>query len=308
MDLTGIIPSLSVWKWGRKDGSASPRPTVHGRRCRPAIIHRLIRLIFLPLAVIGCTADSLVLPANHEPIDPAGARRHMIRVAGRAVECWIARSPGAAGREPEAFVLFFIGKGDRVDRLIMSVANGWGRWPVELWGMNYPGSGGSTGPPKLAQVTPDALVAYDALRQVAGPRPIFVQGGSFGSVAALSVAARRPVAGLVLQNPPPLRQLIMGHYGWWNLWLVAGAVATHLPRDLDSLDNAAHSAAPAIFILSGADKVIPPRYHRLVVNAYAGPKRVIEMPGARHNDPLTREAAQRLAEDMTWLWRASGPL
>ena len=270
------------------------------------LIHRLIRLIFLPLAVIGCTADSLVLPANHESIDPAGARRHVIHVGGRAVECWIARSPGVAGREPHAFVLFFVGKGDRVDRWIMNVADAWGGRPVELWGMNYPGSGGSTGPPKLAQVTPDALGAYDALRQVAGPRPIFVQGGSFGSVAALSVAARRPVAGLVLQNPPPLRQLILGQYGWWNLWLLAGAVAMQLPRDLDSMDNAAHSAAPAIFILSGADEVIPPRYHRLVVHAYAGPKRIIETPGARHNDPLTHEAAEQLAKDTDWLWRASG--
>jgi len=32
-------------------------------------------------------------------------------------------------------------------------------------------------------------------------------------------------ADLILTNPPPLRQLIMGHYGWWNLWLAAAPQA-----------------------------------------------------------------------------------
>ena len=50
------------------------------------------------------------------------------------------------------------------------------------------------------------------------------------------VAANRPVAAIVLQNPPPLRQLILGHYGWWNLWLIATPVALGVPSELDSLN------------------------------------------------------------------------
>ena len=33
-------------------------------------------------------------------------------------------------------------------------------------------------------------------------------------------------------------------------------------------------------------KSFPLRYHKLVVEAYAGEKRVIALPGAYHNDPI----------------------
>ena len=189
------------------------------------------------------------------------ARRETIRVDGRSLEYWVSRYPSAASLEPRAFVLFFIGKSARADAWIEQIAKAWDPWPVEVWGMNYPGSGASDGPVRMAQVSPDALALFDAAKTVAGHRPIFLQGGSFGTTAALSVAARRPVAGLVLQNPPPLRQLIVGQYGWWNLWLAAGPIAAQVPADLDSIDNASHCTAPAVFILAGADQLIPPRYH-----------------------------------------------
>jgi len=260
-------------------------------------------LIASSLIYVGCAADSIILPANHESINPGGARREQLKVYGRTVEYWIARSPSARDRQPDAFVLFFVGKGDRADRWINAVANAWDDKPVELWGMNYPGSGGSQGPPSMDRVGADALAVYDAMSRAVEGRPIFIQAGSFGTTAALSVAARRNVAGLILQNPLPLRQLIMGQYGWWNLWLLAGPVALRLPSDLDSLANARHAKAPAIFLLAGADEVIPPRYHRMVVDAYAGRKYLINISGAHHNDPLTREAAEELHKDLDKLWR-----
>ena len=247
----------------------------------------------------------MLFPANNARIDAGRARQHLIVVNGRAVEYWTERSTAAAARPPRAFVLFFAGKGDRADRIIGAVAGAWHDRPVELWGMNYPGSGGSAGPACMHCITPDALAVYDAMRQVSGKRPIFIQAGSLGTAPALSVAARRPVAGLVLQNPAPLRQVIMGYYGWWNLWLWAGQVASHLPDDLDAVVNAAHVKARAVFVLCGADEVIPPRFHRLVVGAYAGPKRVILVPYAHHNDPLTPSAAAGVHDAIEWMWEAA---
>lgn len=171
--------------------------------------------------------------------------------------------------------------------------------------MNYPGSGGSDGPARLARVGTDAVAAFDAAKRAAGRRPVFIWAGSFGTTAALHVAARRPVDGMFLQNPRPLRQLILGSYGLWNLWLLAGPAALQIPSDLDSIANARKATAPVVFTLSLADEVIPDRYHRMVVDAYAGPKRVIEMPGARHDDPLTREAAQQFNEGIDWVWKTA---
>lgn len=257
------------------------------------------------LTLAGGCVDSFVMPANHDTIDPAGLDRRVVVVNGKGVEVWTARSPGAAERDPAAYVLYFGGNGDRADRWLRAVADGWGARPIVAWGMNYPGYGGSDGPTRLAAVAPDALAVYDALRAAAGGKPIFLDASSLGTTAALCVAARRPVAGLLLHNPPPLRQLILGHYGWWNLWLLALPVSMQIPDELDSVANAARCTAPAVFILAGADTVVPPGYQRKVVDAYAGPKRLIDMPGAGHNSPLPREAAAQRDRDLDWMWEAA---
>jgi pimeloyl-ACP methyl ester carboxylesterase len=272
------------------------------RRLAKRVAKGLLILALLILVCASCSADRIILGENHKPVDAHGARRGILHVQGRNIECWTARSAAARSSEPVALVLYFVGRGDRADRWTAAVAGAWDKLPVEVWGVNYPASGGSDGPPSLVRVGENAVAAFDEVRHRFGSRPIFVEGGSFGTTAALCVAARRPVAGVVLQNPPPLRQLILGHYGWWNLWLVAGPVALQIPHNLDSVDNAAHSRAPAVFILADGDEMIPPAYHEKIVSAYAGDKRIIHIPGARHADGLPREAAEQLAQDRQWLW------
>ena len=122
-----------------------------------------------------------------------------------------------------------------------------------------------------------------------------------GTYTALAVAARRPVAGLLLHSPSPLKQVVMGHHGWWNLWLLAGPIALQLPSDLDSVTNAKNIHAPAIFLLAEKDEVVPSRYHKLVADAYAGEKRIIELHGAYHNDPIEVPALRDLNNALGWL-------
>ena len=177
----------------------------------------------------------------------------------------------------------------------------WNDRAVEIWGMNYPGFGGSTGPARLAKIGPAALAAFDALRRDAADRPIVAYGASIGATAALHVAAQRPIAGLILHNPVPLRDVILRQFGWWNLWLLAGPVALQIPQDLDSVANAGASRAPAIFLLAEKDEIVAPRFHQLVVQAYAGEKRVIELRGAHHNDPIEGTALADLNDALGWL-------
>jgi hypothetical protein len=144
-----------------------------------------------------------------------------------------------------------------------------------------------------------ALESFDAISKLAAGRPIIVSGNSLGTTAALYVAANRPVAGLVLQNPPPLRQVLIGHFGWWNLWLIAGPVAWQIPTGLDSLTNASHCHEPAVFFSSQGDDYIPPAYHREVFDAYAGRKRIVLLDGG-HNGAADQSDQFRGAMD--WLW------
>src|SRR6266571_6985960 len=148
---------------------------------------------------------------------------------------------------------------------------------------------------------PAPVTAFDQLKHHVADRPIVLYGASLGANAALHVAAHRPVAGLILQNPPPLRQMILRQFGWWNLWLLAGPLSLQIPRDLDSIANARSIRAPAIFLLAEKDEVVAPRYHRLVVDAYAGEKRVISLPGAHHNTPIEGAGLVDFHNALDWL-------
>jgi pimeloyl-ACP methyl ester carboxylesterase len=203
--------------------------------------------------------------------------------------------------QPQFYVLRFYGNADRADRWVAAEAEMWNNRAVEVWGMNYPGFGGSTGPARLARLGPAALAAFDALKRAAGDRPIVVFGASLGTTTALHVAAHRQVAGLILHNPPPLRQIILRQFGWWNLWLLAGPLAQKIPADLDSIANARAVRAPAIFLLADRDEIIAPRFQRLVVDAYAGEKRVIQLAGADHNSPVEGVGLTNFHDALDWL-------
>src|SRR4029077_14212556 len=61
------------------------------------------------------------------------------------------------------------------------------------------------------------------------------------------------------------------------------------------------SHTPAIFLLAERDEIVAPRFQRLVVQANAGERRVIEVHGAHHNDPVEGTALADLNDALGWL-------
>jgi pimeloyl-ACP methyl ester carboxylesterase len=261
-----------------------------------------IGIVYLVAMFLGHLPDHLILFPTRAPISAGAAIRKTVPFQNGELEVWTAKSRRAQEQgRADAFILRFYGNADRADRWAAAEAEMWNDRAVEIWGMNYPGFGGSTGPARLSRIGPAALAAFDELKHHADDRPIVPFGVSIGATAALCVAAQRPVGGLILHNPPPLREMILRQFGWWNLWLLAGPIALQLPRDLDSVENARAIHGPAIFLLAEKDEVVAPRYHRLVVDAYAGEKRVISLHGAYHNDPIEGSALADLDRDLDWL-------
>ena len=257
---------------------------------------------YLILILFGHLPDHLILFPTKAPIDAGEAARKMVPFQNGELEVWTAKSYRAKQQaSADIYVLRFYGNADRADRWVAAEAEEWNGRAVEIWGMNYPGFGRSTGPARLSRIGPAAIAAFDELKRHAAGRPIVLYGASLGSAAALHVARQRPVAGLILHNPLPLRQMILRRFGWWNLWLLAGPIALQIPRDLDSISNAKAIQTPAIFLLAEKDEIVPPRYHRVVVDAYAGQKRVISLPGAYHNDPVEGAALAELNHALDWL-------
>jgi hypothetical protein len=54
-------------------------------------------------------------------------------------------------------------------------------------------------------------------------------------------------------------------------------------------------------LLAERDEIVAPRFHRLVVQAYAAEKRIIELRGAHHNDPIEGTALLELNDALGWL-------
>jgi pimeloyl-ACP methyl ester carboxylesterase len=261
-------------------------------------------MVYLAAMFLGHLSDHLILFPTTTGINAGGAVRKTIAFENGQLEVWIARSQLAQSKgNPDVYVLRFYGNADRAERWPVAEAGMWNERGVEIWGTNYPGFGGSTGPARLSKIGPAALAVFDELKHQGGDTPIVVFGTSIGVTAALHIAASRPcgIAGLILQNPPPLREMILRRFGWWNLWLLAGPVALQIPKDLNSIANAKASHAPAVFLLAEHDEVVAPRYHRLVVDAYAGEKRVISLRGAYHNDPIEGTALADLNNALGWL-------
>ena len=252
----------------------------------------------------GCSAEQVLLrPSTHPAGSRCGEPRRLGGRAGESLEVYVAPS---GGEEPRAFVLYLGGNGDRAEWAVDREVQVWSGRPVEIWALNYPGYGASAGPPRVRSLAPAALAAYDAMAERAAGRPVFISATSIGAACALYVASRRPVAGLVLQNPPPLRQLLLWYWGPLNLWLVTGPVAAGLPPELDATAAAARATAPAVFIITGCDLLVPPPFQRLVLRAYGGESRVVHLRGAKHNARPRGAQLDRVRSSVSWLWRRGG--
>ena len=282
----------------------APQAARSKRRRRRGVAIALLLAYVLAVMFGGC-ADMLVLYPTTDPIACDGAECRNLPVPGspNAVACYSTRVNVPAGAEPDAYLLIFDGNGGRAESAVTwGGALAQGR-AVEVWAVNYPGYGSSPGKARLKSIPPAALAAYDAIRARAGSKPVVIWGASLGTAAALHVSANRPdVSGLVLTNPPPLRQLILQRHGWWNLWLAAVPVALGIPKELDSITNAAATKVPALILSADADSIVPPEYQRMVSNAYAGPKHVVNLPGADHNTPASQAAPEQWQAGLEWLW------
>lgn len=273
---------------------------------RRRIVYPVLYAVFLVMTFAGC-ADRLILHPSTQPLRFNGiAQRGLSLPSNARVDIWTARTRAAQNGEPKAYLLTFIGNADRAEAAAYYWADEFSERPVEVWAVNYPGYGGSTGPARLKSIAPAALAAYDELSKHAGGKPIFVAGQSLGTTAALHVAANRPVAGCILWSPPPLRNMILSHYGWWNLWLLAGPVGLSIPSDLDSLRNAPKVTAPAVFVETGSDGLVPPKYQRKVSGGYSGEKQIVRLPKSGHNAVLDENENKQYDEALDWLWQRAG--
>lgn len=171
--------------------------------------------------------------------------------------------------------------------------------PVNVVLVDYPGTGLSGGQPSLASLKTDALAAYDwvVARPSLTPAGVIVHGHSIGSFVAASVAAARPVRGLVLQGSATTPDDWFHNFfrpsrrKWWARPAYPFIRFTLDPA-LAEEDNLARvrQFRGRLLVLSGsADTKADPSMSRAPVVASASPdslERLVMLPGSGHDDVL----------------------
>ena len=252
--------------------------------------------------MLAFLADRLVLMPTRHQVDAGGKQRRMIPFGNGHLEAWTLRSGNVSATEiADLFILKFNGNASRAELASEHPADVWADLNCEVWAVNTPGYGGSSGTARLKLLARAADTAYDAIAREAAGRPILVSGNSLGTTMALYLAARHPIAGLLLRNPVPLRMLIYERYGWWNLYLGSGLIAWQVPADLDAVANAQKCRAPALFVQSGADTLVPPAFQRRVIEAYGADSQTFVVEGAEHHTPILGNQLSAYSEALGWL-------
>ncbi len=246
-------------------------------------------------------ADRLILKPTIHPLPAPG--KQLLRVPFRKghLDVWTQRVGTNLPDEVELFALKFSGTGGRAERSTYHPMDYWSDLRAEIWSVNPPGYGGSSGHASVRWLAEASQRVFEDLQQQAAGRPIVILGNSLGTVMALHLAARYPVAGLILRNPPPLRQLLVGRHGWWNLWLGAWLIARRVPSALCSIQNAERTSCPAVFISSSRDRIVPPMFQEKVFQAFGGPSRVLRLAEADHVDPLNLHEQREYELHLQWL-------
>lgn len=164
---------------------------------------------------------------------------------------------------------------------------------------DYRGYGRSTGRPTIRGAIEDIEAAYDFAVGGLGIAPdrLILQGQSLGSGPTLELAARRPVAGVVLVSAftSPYR------------------VVTRVPLlPFDRFPNLARVRkldCPLLVVHGTDDRVIPVWHGRRLFAAAPEPKRAVWVAGAGHND-LVYSARDRYGEalrELVALIEGTGP-
>ena len=274
---------------------------------------RLWIAVTVSILATGCSglANRLVLFPSQQRISTLASQDTFVGrsgpVDGKTLEAYYEEYGPHIG-EPDVLVLALTGNAGRAELTTHCVAQLVPSWlgsdglRIGVLALQYPGYGESEGEATLDALAAASLDAFDHLLTLAGDRPVLVYGFSLGAALALHVGRHRPqVSGLILEKPAHLRRVILARYGWWNLWTLALPVALGIPESVRSDRSAAAIGdIPAVFVIATRDRVMPEKYARRVVEAYAGPHRVVDAP-VEHNQAVLPLLAPELVPAMTWL-------
>jgi pimeloyl-ACP methyl ester carboxylesterase len=257
------------------------------------------------MSFLSWLTDRLILQPTRHGLHVPQRKPLLFSHGAGELEVWVHRVGPDTRGVPDLYLLEFPGTASRAEHRTDFVEDCWSQRCVEIWAVNPPGYGNSSGTASLKKLPAMADRALAKVRQVAGEIPVIAAGSSLGSVSALYLAAHHKVEGVMVQNPPALREVILAQSGWWHVTWAKQLIAAQIPCELDSIANARRAAVPAVFVTAKQDRIVPARIQNQIISVYAGPLKVFSMPDADHDTPLTERDLEQLRSLASWLVQPS---
>ncbi len=235
------------------------------------------RLVYLP--------DDGPVPAASDAV-PGGRDVVLHTADGLALGAWFVPGPS-----PGAPVVLVAGGNGGHRGLRAPLARALSGAGLGVLLFDYRGYGGNPGSPSEEGLALDVRAArawlLEEARVPAGR--LLYYGESLGCGVVTALAVEHPPAGLVLRSP---------------FVDLAAAGAFHYPvlpvrlllRDrFPVAEQVARVRVPTTVVLGGADTIVPPEQSRRVAAAAARLHRLVEVPGADHNDLVLLDGAALVA-------------
>jgi len=226
------------------------------------------RLVYLPgPGPVPAAADAV----------PGGQDVHLTTSDGLVLGAWFVPGPTA----PAPTVLVAAGNGGSRD-MRAPLARALSAAGLGVLLFDYRGYGGNPGSPSEEGLARDVRAARAFLVEEAGVRPdrLVYYGESLGCAVVTELAVEHPPAGLVLRSPfVDLAAVGREHYPFLPV--------RQLLRDRYPVaERIAGVRAPTTVVYGSSDTIVPPQQSRQVAEAAAQLHRVVEVPGADHNDAV----------------------
>lgn len=188
---------------------------------------------------------------------------------------WLVKAPGA-----KSTFLFLHGNAGnlshRLEKILM-----FHRMGVDIFIIDYRGYGKSEGSPSEEGIYEDTLAAYEYLtvKNNIAPSKIVAYGDSLGGVAAVDLAARRPLAALIVDSSFSSAADISK-----EIFPVVPAFL--LKTKMDSARKIKTVSIPKLFIHSINDEIIPFKLGKKLFEAAVPPKEFVQIAGGHNTNHI----------------------